>query len=74
MFLNTQCWQSVDLEIFNSVFTFMLINGPMELLGEDRQQCSYCQYQFQLVAEVPAHIGYHHELSWCLPCPSGQSS
>ena len=28
MFLNTQCWQSVDLEIFNSVFTFVLINGP----------------------------------------------
>ena len=60
MFLNTQCWQSVDLEIFNSVFTFMLINGPMELLGEDRQQCPYCQYQFQFVAGVSAHIGYHH--------------
>ena len=28
MFLNTQCGQNVDLEIFNSVFTFVLINGP----------------------------------------------
>ena len=28
MFLNTQCGQPVDLEIFNSVFTFVLINGP----------------------------------------------
>ena len=31
-----------------------------ELLGENKKECPFCEHQFEFMAEIPGHIGYHH--------------